>query len=73
MLNMVTVEPASNKHIGCIFMVCVGIDVAKNKYEGFILNSDGEVITDVLPSRIKQKALIHYCKRFAAVPPQQIK
>ena len=29
-------------------MVCVGIDVAKDKHDRFILNSDGEVLADVL-------------------------
>ena len=28
-------------------MVCVGIDVAKDKHDCFILNSDGEVLADV--------------------------
>ena len=28
-------------------MICVGIDVAKDKHDCFILNSDGEVLTDV--------------------------
>lgn len=28
-------------------MVCVGIDVAKNKHDCFILNSEGEVLADV--------------------------
>ncbi len=28
-------------------MICVGIDVAKNKHDCFILNSEGEVLADV--------------------------
>ena len=28
-------------------MVCVGIDVAKEKHDCFILNSEGEVLADV--------------------------
>ena len=42
-----SVESASNKHIGGIFMVCVGIDVAKDKHDCFILSSEGEVLADV--------------------------
>ena len=42
-----SVESASNKHIGGIFMVCVGIDVAKDKHDCFILSSEGEVLAEV--------------------------
>ena len=28
-------------------MICVGIDVAKDKHDCFILNSEGEVLADV--------------------------
>ena len=28
-------------------MICVGIDVAKDKHDCFIMNSDGEVLADV--------------------------
>ena len=41
------VEPASNKQTGGITMICVGIDVAKNKHDCFILSSEGEVLADV--------------------------
>ena len=41
------VEPASNKRTGGIIMICVGIDVAKDKHDCFILNSEGEVLADV--------------------------
>ena len=52
MLNKVTrvkcsVDPASNIHIGGIIMICVGIDVAKDKHDCFILSSEGEVLADV--------------------------
>ena len=52
MLNKVTrvkcpVDPASNKHIGGIVMICVGIDVAKDKHDCFILSSEGGVLADV--------------------------
>ena len=32
---------------GGIIMVCIGIDVAKDKHDCFILNSEGEVLADV--------------------------
>ena len=32
---------------GGIIMVCVGIDVAKDKHDCFILSSEGEVLADV--------------------------
>ena len=41
------VDPASNKYIGGIIMICVGIDVAKDKHDCFILSSEGEVLADV--------------------------
>ena len=52
MLNKVTrvkypVDPASNKYTGGIIMICVGIDVAKDKHDCFILSSEGEVLADV--------------------------
>jgi len=42
-----SVDSASNKHIGAIIMICVGIDVTKDKHDGFILSSEGEVVADV--------------------------
>jgi len=41
------VDPASNKLFGGIIMICVGIDVAKDKHDCFILSSEGEVLADV--------------------------
>jgi transposase len=32
---------------GGIIMICVGIDVAKDKHDCFILSAEGEVLTDV--------------------------
>lgn len=34
-------------HLGGIIMICVGIDVAKDKHDCFIMNSEGEVLADV--------------------------
>ena len=46
-----SVESASNKHIGGILMVCVGIDVAKDKHDCFIISSEGEILADVFTIR----------------------
>ena len=45
------VDPASNKHTGGIIMICVGIDVAKDKHDCFILSSEGEVLANVFTIR----------------------
>ena len=42
-----SVEQHPNKHSGGIIMICVGIDVAKDKHDCFILSSEGEVLADV--------------------------
>ena len=42
-----SVEQHPIKHIGGIIMICVGIDVAKDKHDCFILSSEGEVLADV--------------------------
>ena len=39
-------------------MIYVGIDVAKDKHDCFITNSDGEVLFQVLPFRIIGRALM---------------
>ena len=67
------VEPASNKHTGGIFMICVGIDVAKDKHDCFILSSEGEVLAVYSPFQTTQKALVLFCRPFAAALVQQIK
>ena len=41
------VEQHPNKLTGGIIMICVGIDVAKDKHDCFILSSEGEVLADV--------------------------
>ena len=46
-------------------MVCVGIDVAKDKHDCFILSSEGEVLADVFT------ASRHCCSGFDPVPALQ--
>lgn len=55
-------------------MICVGIDVAKDKHDCFILNSEGEI-----PSRTAWKGSIACCKKsvpafqalYRSIIPQQ--
>lgn len=35
------------QYTGGIDMICVGIDVAKDKHDCYILNTEGEVLADV--------------------------
>ena len=39
-------------------MVCVGIDVAKDKHDCFILSSEGEVLADVFTVENKTVVLV---------------
>ena len=47
-------------------MICVGIDVAKDKHDCFILSSEGEVLADVF-------TMTRFCKPFAATLVRQTK
>ena len=69
------VEPASNKHIGGIIMICVGIDVAKDKHDCFILNSEGEVLADVftIPNNAEGFDTLLQAIRRCASPEDKIK
>ncbi len=55
-------------HSGGIIMVCVGIDVAKDKHDCFILNSEGEILADVFTISNNREGFetllqtIHSCK-----------
>ena len=41
-------------------MICVGIDVAKDKHDCFIINTEGEVLADVFTvSNINAKLKMH--------------
>lgn len=40
-------------------MVCIGIDVTKDKYDRFILSSEGEVLADVFTIP-QQRGRIHH-------------
>ena len=53
-------------------MVCVGIDVAKDKHDCFILSSEGEVLADVFTIQNNAEASTHSCRRLVAVPTQRI-
>ena len=69
------VEPASNKHIGGTIMICVGIDVAKDKHDCFILSSEGEVLADVftIPNNAEGFDTLLQAIRRCASPEDKIK
>ena len=54
-------------------MVSVGIDIAKDKHDCFILGSDGEVLADVFTIPNTAEVSRHFGKLFAAVPIQKTK
>lgn len=54
-------------------MICVGIDVAKDKHDCFILSSEGEVLADVFTIQTMQRDLTPFCRPFIAVPVRKIK
>ena len=55
-------------------MICVGIDVAKDKHDCFILSSEGEVLADVFTiAKTMRRALTGSCKPFVAVPARRTK
>ena len=49
-------------------MICVGIDVAKDKHDCFILSSEGEVLADVFTIPNNAEGFDTCCKSFGAVP-----
>ena len=54
-------------------MICVGIDVAKDKHDCFILSSEAKSWRMYSPFKTMQRALTHCCKLFAAASVQEIK
>ena len=69
------VEPASKKYTGGIIMICVGIDVAKDKHDCFILSSEGEVLADVftIPNNAEGFDILLQTIRRCARPSDKIK
>ena len=69
------VEPASNKHTGVFIMICVGIDVAKDKHDCFILSSEGEVLADVftIPNNAEGFGTLLRTIRTCSKPTDKIK
>jgi len=62
-------------HSGGIIMICVGIDVAKDKHDCFILSSDGEVLADVftIPNNRNGFETLLQCIRSCTLPADKIK
>ena len=56
-------------------MICVGIDVAKDKHDCFILRSDGEVLADVftIPNNRNGFETLLQCIRSCTLPADKIK
>ena len=56
-------------------MICVGIDVAKDKYDCFILSSEGEVLADVftIPNNAEGFDTLLQTIRRCARPEDKIK
>ena len=69
------VEPASNKHIGGSVMICVGIDVAKDKHDCFILSSEGEVLANVftIPNNAEGFDILLHSIQSVSCPSDKIK
>ena len=44
-------------------MIFVGIDVAKDKHDCFIMNSDGEVLFNALPYSIIKRVSMSFIKK----------
>ena len=70
-----SVEQHPNKHSGGIIMICVGIDVAKDKHDCFILSSEGEVLADVftIPNNAEGFATMLQTIRRCTRPADKIK
>jgi transposase len=49
-------------------MISVGIDVAKDKHDCFIISSEGEVLADVFTIPNNMDGFTTCCKEFAPVP-----
>ena len=62
-------------HSGGIIMICVGIDVAKDKHDCFILSSEGEVLADVftIPNNRDGFETLLQRIRSCALPADKIK
>ncbi len=54
-------------------MVCVGIDVAKDKHDCFIISSEGEILADVFTIPNNAEASTRSCRQSAAVLVRRIK
>ena len=53
-------------------MVCIGIDVAKDKHDCFILNSEGEVLSDVFTIANTMEGFCSLLQRIqACITPQE--
>jgi transposase len=68
MLNKVTrakcpVDFSINNFSGGVIMICIGIDVAKDKHDCFILSSEGEILSDVFTVRNNREGFENLLQR----------
>lgn len=56
-------------------MVCIGIDVAKDKHDCFIINSEGKILADVftVPNNLEGFDILMRCIRACTSPTDKIK
>ena len=56
-------------------MICVGIDVAKDKHDCFILSSEGEVLVDVftIPNNAEGFEILLHTIQSVSIPSEKIK
>ena len=57
---------------GCDFMIYVGIDVAKEKHDCFIVSSDGEIIRDVFTFKNNLEGFNSLLASLADIPKDEI-
>ena len=54
-------------------MICIGIDVAKDKHDCFILSSEGEILSDVFTIRNNREGFENLLQRIRHVPKSPTK
>ena len=54
-------------------MICVGIDVAKDKHDCFIMNSEGEVLADVFTIANNREGFETLLQKIRVYPQVKIK
>ena len=66
-------DSASIIYLEVYFMICVGIDVAKDKHDCFILSSNGEILADVFTIANNWEGFETLLQKIRACPEDKIK